>query len=192
MAIFLSGCNPQQDGNLAPSSISSNPETKAIISENVSIESEGAEDKEMPKEEDVQIEETEDKEMPKKEDVQISIEGIADTFTLTQTSTFSLVITNNTDKDIEFGGDYSIQKFENENWATIPVRFSFNLLLYKATPGSSVSISCTLDPGAIPSENNTYEYLPGKYRIVKNVIIADDKLELYYEFEIAPSVAGIA
>jgi hypothetical protein len=94
-----------------------------------------------------------------------------------------LIITNHTDKDIEFGAQYSIEKLENESWVKIPVRFFTTLMRYRAAPGHSVRIPCTLDPSANPN-NNTYEYESGKYRIAKSVMTKNGDVELYYEFEI--------
>jgi hypothetical protein len=109
----------------------------------------------------------------------LNVEGPENFSALARNSSLYLVITNNSDQDIEFGEYYNIQKFENGIWTSLPLDVYFSDILYHVAPGAKKRIPFTL-------ENGAYCYLPGKYRMVKDVQLKGGaKVDLFYNFVIS-------
>ena len=80
---------------------------------------------------------------------------------LTNTS-LTMILTNNSGKDLEYGNPYSIEKYENGYWRTLmPINdIAYTLPVYGLKKNDSIELDINWEYG--------YGKLQGKYRIVKD------------------------
>lgn len=90
-----------------------------------------------------------------------------------------LNIVNNTDTIIEFGAEYLIERYEEDKW--IKVEFTEKILnilvLYTIDPGDSYDYDIFLYP-------RYTRYTTGRYRIVKNILVYNERKDYSAEFMI--------
>lgn len=93
-------------------------------------------------------------------------------------TSFTYFIRNGAEKAVEFGEPYHIQRREGDRWTDLTMRENWGFLSigYSLEPGSTMSLTCTLD---------MYEESPeqGEYRLVKTV----GEETLYAEFRLGES-----
>ena len=103
-------------------------------------------------------------EVGNKSDVQISQHDVSMSIkdgTLTNTSA-TLVLTNNSDKDFQYGNPYEIEIKKDGEWHKINAELNFTLPLYNLKAGETEEIELNWENG--------YGKLPsGTYRIVKDI-----------------------
>lgn len=90
-----------------------------------------------------------------------------------------LKIVNNTDTIIQFGASYMIERYVGNNWTK--VEFSENIafidIMYGLSSGESNEYDIFLYPATIP-------YTSGRYRIVKSILMNDERKNYSAEFVI--------
>jgi hypothetical protein len=95
-------------------------------------------------------------------------------------ASISLIIENQTRRDLEFGAYFILQYFNNENWETIQFDFSFLDIMYGLKSGGTQEMR-------LLSGESFAKYIvkPGKYRILKDFISESlGRFELKAEFQV--------
>ena len=91
---------------------------------------------------------------------------------------YTCFVRNATEKTVEFGEDYALQRREGETWKDLTFRenAAFNAIGYALEPGNTMALTCGFD---------LFEETPeaGTYRLVKSV----EGNTLYAEFELGDS-----
>lgn len=94
----------------------------------------------------------------------------------------TMIIENLSNKDLEYGNPYSIEKYENGYWKSVPTIMDiyFTMPAFGLKKGKSKELSINWEYG--------YGKLKGKYRIVKDFSYKDNdeyvSFDKYLEFEI--------
>ena len=93
------------------------------------------------------------------EDINVTIDLKKDTLT---DRGLTMVVKNLSDKNLEYGNPYTIEKYEDSYWKTVEPKkeLSFTLPAYSLNKNDSVELIINWESG--------YGKLKGKYRIVKN------------------------
>lgn len=113
------------------------------------------------------------------EDINVKIELKENTLT---SKGLTMIINNLSDKDLEYGNPYTIEKYEDDIWKTVKPanEISYTLPVYILKQNDSVELSINWEYG--------YGELKGKYRIVKEFDFNENdnyiSFNKYLEFEI--------
>jgi len=110
----------------------------------------------------------------------------ADRFPL-ESSTFELMVANDSDEVISMGTDYSIEFFDGTDWIALPISpdWGFTLPLYILNPRETWNQTIWLDS----HRSIVFDYVPGIYRIRKQIFLGDNSQtdllhELTFQFEL--------
>lgn len=99
-----------------------------------------------------------------KSDIEISREDVTLSIkdgTLTNTGV-ALILTNNSDKNYEYGSSYEIEIKQNNNWYKLNVEMNFTMIAYGLNSKESEEIELNW-------ENSYGKLSSGTYRIIKSI-----------------------
>ena len=91
----------------------------------------------------------------------------------------AMTITNHTDSLVQFGADYTIEKLENDKWVKIqfPDDIAFIAIMYGLESGDTRKYD-------IYTYSDRLNYTSGRYRIVKSIMLGEERADYFGEFTI--------
>jgi hypothetical protein len=86
-----------------------------------------------------------------------------------------LVITNNTNEQALAGLEYSVDVYQENKWKRLKLYIMFDLIGIELKPLSSRELDVNFKSLPYTNKIQPYNYKPGRYRIIKEIISSDKK-----------------